>query len=84
MHGFSIEAALPMGSRAHRLCVCSRARNENEVRETLAKVWGSPTTAKELLAQLANKNADIFEFEKVLEHNVVQQTSRTKLSVSTA
>jgi hypothetical protein len=54
--------------------VCSRARNESEVRETLTKVWNDPTISKELLVQLASKNAGIFEFERNLEQkeNLVQ------------
>lgn len=47
--------------------ICKGARNEAEVRDALAEVWNNPTISKELLDQLANKNAAVFEFEKALE-----------------
>jgi hypothetical protein len=47
--------------------VCTRARNEAEVRETLAEIWDKPAISLELLAHLAIKNAALFEFEKSLE-----------------
>jgi DNA polymerase III delta prime subunit len=47
--------------------ICKGARNEAEVRDTLAEVWNNPTISKELLDQLAIKNATLFEFEKTLE-----------------
>jgi hypothetical protein len=46
---------------------CSRARNETEVREVLAKIWDNSAISRELLDQLAIKNATLFEFEKALE-----------------
>jgi hypothetical protein len=56
--------------------VCTRARNETEVRETLAEIWDNPTISLELLAEMAIKNAALFEFEKALEQteeNLVPQ-----------
>jgi hypothetical protein len=56
--------------------VCTRARNENEVREALARIWNDPAISAELLDQLAIKNANLFEFEKALENtekNLVPQ-----------
>jgi hypothetical protein len=47
--------------------ICTRARNETEIRNTLTEVWSNPTTSKELLDQLANKNTALFEFERALE-----------------
>jgi len=44
-----------------RLC-----RNEKEVREVLNKIWKNPAKATKILEQVANKNQDIYEFEKVL------------------
>jgi hypothetical protein len=49
--------------------ICTRARNEAEVREVLAKIWDNSTISRELLDQLAIKNATLFEFEKTLEQN---------------
>jgi hypothetical protein len=59
--------------------VCTRARNETEVREALAEIWDKPTISLELLAQMAIKNAALFEFEKTLEQkeNLVPQIAMT-------
>jgi hypothetical protein len=47
--------------------VCTRARNEIEARDALARIWSDPSRSAELLDQLAVKNANLFEFEKTLE-----------------
>lgn len=47
--------------------VCTRARNEAEVREALAEIWDKPANSRELLDQMAVKNTSLFEFEKALE-----------------
>jgi len=47
--------------------VCIRARNEGEVREILGKIWNEPNDARELIDQLVQKNASVFEFEQQLE-----------------
>jgi hypothetical protein len=47
--------------------VCTRARNENEVRESLTGIWDKPEISLELLNHLAIKNAALFEFEKTLQ-----------------
>lgn len=59
--------------------VCTRARNESEVRESLDRIWNDPATSAELLDQLAFKNASLFEFEKALqtEENLVPQVAMT-------
>lgn len=60
--------------------VCTRARNETEVREALAEIWDKPTISLELLAQMSIKNAALFEFEKALEQteeNLVPQMAIT-------
>jgi hypothetical protein len=64
--------------------ICTRARNEGEVRETLARVWDNPTASKDLLDQLAANNAAMFEFEKTLEEkeNVVPQIAMVTQSTS--
>ena len=50
------------------LCVrTTRARNEIEARDALARIWSDPARSAELLDQLAIKNANVFEFEKTLE-----------------
>jgi hypothetical protein len=58
--------------------VCTRARNENEVRQALAQIWDKPSVSLELLAQMSIKNTSLFEFEKALEQreeNLVPQTA---------
>jgi len=47
--------------------ICTRARNESEVREILSKIWNEPKDAQELIDQLVAKNASVFEFERELE-----------------
>jgi hypothetical protein len=47
--------------------ICTRARDEGEVRDVLAKIWNDPKDARELIDQLVAKNASVFEFERELE-----------------
>jgi len=47
--------------------ICRLCRNEKEVREVLDKIWKDPTRATQILEQVASKNQDIYEFEKILE-----------------
>ena len=47
--------------------VCTRARNETELREVFARIWSRPITSAKLLVQVAVKNADLFDFERSLE-----------------
>ena len=47
--------------------VCTRARNEGEVREILGRIWDEPEEARELIDQLIAKNASVFGFERELE-----------------
>ena len=47
--------------------VCTRARNEGEVREVLSKIWNEPKNAQDSIDQLVAKNASVFEFERELE-----------------
>jgi len=53
--------------------ICTRARNEAEVRDALAEVWNNPTASKELLDRLAVKNEALFHFEKSLEEPEASQ-----------
>jgi len=47
--------------------ICTRARNEAEVREILGRIWNEPNDAGELIDQLVLKNTGVFEFERELE-----------------
>jgi hypothetical protein len=47
--------------------ICTRARNEGEVREVLSKIWNEPKNAQDSIDQLVAKNASVFEFERELE-----------------
>lgn len=62
--------------------ICTRARNESEVREALARIWNDPAISAELLDQLAIKNASLFEFEKALqkEDTAIPQMAMTAQS----
>ena len=47
--------------------ICRRARDEEEVRETLDRIWKQPEKSEETLNQLLQKNEDLYKFEKMLE-----------------
>ena len=47
--------------------VRARARDEEEVRETLSKIWNQPSKARIFLERLLEKNQDLYDFEKQLE-----------------
>lgn len=45
--------------------ICRRAREE-EVRDTISKIWNQPSKARFYLETLSTKNKDIYEFEEQL------------------
>jgi len=47
--------------------ICKVARNEDEVREILNAVWKSPERAEEILAEVMERNKDIYDFERILQ-----------------
>jgi len=47
--------------------ICRRARNEDEVREVLEKIWNRPDKAEELLKELLERNKELYAFERMLE-----------------
>ena len=47
--------------------ICRRARNEDEVREVLEKIWNWPDKAEELLKELLERNKELYAFERMLE-----------------
>jgi hypothetical protein len=47
--------------------ICRIARDEREVREVLEAVWENPGKSEEILAKVAEKNRDVYDFEKMLE-----------------
>jgi hypothetical protein len=47
--------------------VCRVSRNEKEIRSTPGKIWNQPEKAKELIAAIADKNKDLYEFEESLK-----------------
>jgi hypothetical protein len=47
--------------------VCKRAKNEEQVRETLDRIWKQPEKSEEPLSELLERNKDLYEFEKMLE-----------------
>jgi hypothetical protein len=46
---------------------CRRARDEEEVRQTLDRIWKQPKESEENLNELLQKNEDLYKFEKILE-----------------
>ncbi len=47
--------------------VCKRARDEEEVRETLDRIWKQPEKGEKVLNELLERNRDLYQFEKMLE-----------------
>jgi hypothetical protein len=56
--------------------VCTRARNEAEVREILGKIWNEPKGAPESIDELVTKNASLFDFERQLENTSEKSESQ--------
>lgn len=59
------ERGCPKGVTVQK--ICKRARDEQEVRETLDRIWKQPEKSEEILNELLEKNKDLYEFEKMLE-----------------
>ena len=47
--------------------ICRAARNEEEVREALEAIWKNPDRSEEILADIIEKNKEVYDFEKRLE-----------------
>jgi hypothetical protein len=62
--------------------ICSRARNETEVREVCDKIWNNSTISKELLDQLTVKNSGLFEFEKTLQEEEKPISPRLEIAIN--
>jgi hypothetical protein len=58
--------------------ICTRGRNEGEVREVLGRIWNAPGDAQELIGELVLKNAGVFEFERKLESASKQTSSSSR------
>jgi len=49
--------------------ICKRTKDEEEVRETLDRIWKQPDRSEETLSKLISNNEDLFTFEKRLENS---------------
>jgi hypothetical protein len=47
--------------------VCRTAKDENEVRQTLGNLWENGSEGEEILLAIADKNHELYEFEKMIE-----------------
>ena len=47
--------------------ICERAKDESEVEETLDAIWKTPKKGEEIVVKLAEKNQELYEFEKMLK-----------------
>jgi hypothetical protein len=47
--------------------ICKIAKDEDEIREILDKVWKEPSRSDMLLASIAEKNKELYDFERMLE-----------------
>jgi hypothetical protein len=53
--------------------ICKIARDEDEVRMVLDKIWEDPKKAEEILGGVAEKNAELYKFERMLEEPMTNQ-----------
>lgn len=49
--------------------ICKLAADERDVRETLDSIWGNPRNSEEILSKLAERNKELYEFERMLEES---------------
>jgi hypothetical protein len=47
--------------------ICKIAKDEDEIREILDKVWKDPSKSDMLLASVIEKNRELYNFERMLE-----------------
>lgn len=47
--------------------ICKYAKDEKEVREVLESIWANPEKSNELLAEVVDKNKEVYDFERMLE-----------------
>lgn len=47
--------------------ICRIAKNEQQVREILEKLWENPQKSEQILASYVGKNKEVYEFERLLE-----------------
>ena len=59
------ERGCPRGVTVQK--VCRLAREEEEVREALDRIWKGPEGGVEILAELQSVNEDLYRFEEMLE-----------------
>jgi hypothetical protein len=59
-HGCALEATAQK--------ICRIARDETDVKDILEQIWRNPLDAVAILTQTAEKNRDIYNFERKLEH----------------
>lgn len=59
--------------------ICKAARNESEVRGLLDAVWREPAQAEKKLAETAERNREVYEFERMLEQQSKAPTSSTHM-----
>lgn len=50
--------------------ICRIAKDEKEVREVLEAIWKAPEKSDRVLAEIAKKNAEVYDFERVLEGKI--------------
>jgi hypothetical protein len=51
------------------------ARDEEEVRMALDAIWRDPDTAEDILAGIAARNQELYEFERMLEKGAKPELS---------
>jgi len=49
--------------------ICKVAKDEREVRELFQAIWETPEKSDGILGTVIEKNKDVYDFEKMLEHN---------------
>lgn len=49
--------------------ICKLAADERDVREALDPIWGNPRNSDEVLSKLAERNKELYDFERMLEES---------------
>lgn len=58
--------------------ICKIARNEGEVRTLLDAIWKNSGKSEEILSKIAEKNKELYGFERMLEQSHGDNESRTE------
>ena len=59
------ERGIPKEATVQR--ICRVAKDEGDVRQVIDKIWDDTESSAKVLSEIADKNSEIYSFEKMLE-----------------